>query len=114
MECTARSDLARVLIACAVLGLLCQAITEKQVLAFTYEGHPRVVAPYCHGFTRAGNEVLRALQLRGTSRSGHFGSGKLWTVSKMRLVRTLNERFVEVDPEYEPEDEAMVKIHCHV
>ena len=66
----------------SVLGLLCEAIAAKTLLAFTYEGHPRVVAPYCHGFTRAGDEALRAVQLRGTSRSGHSARGKLWIVSK--------------------------------
>jgi hypothetical protein len=98
----------------SVLGLLCEAIATKTVLAFTYEGHPRVVAPYLHGFTRAGDEVLRAVQLRGSSRSGRFASGKLWTVSKMRLVRTLDERFVPDDPDYEPNDSAMARIHCRV
>ncbi len=97
-----------------VLGLLCEAITTKTLLAFTYEGHPRVLAAYCHGFTRAGDEALRAVQLRGTSSSGHFASGKLWTVSKMRLVRTLAESFVADDPDYEPNDSAMARVHCRV
>jgi hypothetical protein len=97
-----------------VLALLCEAISTKRLLAFTYEGHARVVAPYCHGFTRKGAEVLRAVQVRGTSRSGHFGSGKLWTVSKMRLVRTLAEGFVADDPDYEPNDSAMSRVHCRV
>jgi hypothetical protein len=97
-----------------VLGLLCEAIATKKLLAFTYEGHARVVAPYCHGFTRAGDEVLRAVQLRGSSRSGHFAGGKLWTISKMRLVRTLEEGFVPDDPDYEPDDSAMARVHCRV
>ncbi len=97
-----------------MLALLCEAIRTRKVLAFAYDGHPRVVAPYCHGFTRAGDEVLRALQLRGTSRSGHFGSGKLWTVAKMRLVRTLAEGFEADDPDYEPNDAAMARIHCRI
>jgi hypothetical protein len=97
-----------------VLGLLCEAIATKRLLAFTYEGHPRVVAPYCHGFTRAGGEALRAVQLRGSSRSGHFAGGKLWTVSKMRLVRTLEERFVADDRDYEPNDSAMLRVHCRI
>lgn len=97
-----------------VLGLLCEAIATKKLLAFTYDGHARVVAPYCHGFTRKGDEVLRAVQLRGSSRSGHFGSGKLWSVSKMRLVRTLAEDFVADDPDYEPNDSAMTRVHCRV
>jgi len=98
----------------SVLALLCEAIRTRKLLAFTYEGHPRVVAPYCHGFTRAGSEVLRAVQLRGSSRSGLFGSGKLWSVSKMRLVRTLDEEFVADDPDYDPNDTAMASIHCRV
>jgi hypothetical protein len=97
-----------------VLELLCQAIATKTLLAFTYDGRPRVVAPYCHGFTRGGDEVLRAVQLRGSSRSGHFASGKLWSVSKMRLVRTLEEHFVADDPDYEPNDNAMARVHCRV
>jgi hypothetical protein len=98
----------------SVLALLCEAIRTKHLLAFTYDGHPRVVAPYCHGFTRAGDEVLRAVQLRGSSRSGHFGTGKLWTVSKMRLARSLAEPLVADDPDYEPNDSAMARIHCRV
>jgi hypothetical protein len=97
-----------------VLALLCQAIAEKKVLAFTYDGHARVVAPYAHGFTRAGDEVLRAVQLRGSSRSGNFGSGKLWTIAKMRLVRTLDEGFEPDDPGYEPNDSAMRRVCCGV
>jgi hypothetical protein len=97
-----------------VHALLCDAITTRKLLAFTYDGHPRVVAPYCHGFTRAGDPVLRAVQLRGTSKSGTFGQGKLWSLSKMRLVRTLAEGFVPNDPDYEPDDAAMAKICCRV
>lgn len=97
-----------------MLALLCEGIRTTTLLAFGYEGNARVVAPYCHGFTRNGDEVLRAVQLRGSSRSGRFGRGKLWTVSKMRLVRTLDERFIPDDPDYEPNDSAMVRIHCRI
>jgi hypothetical protein len=97
-----------------VLALLCDAISKRKLLAFTYDGLPRVVAPYCHGFTKAGDEVLRGVQVRGSSRSGHFVSGKLWTVSKMRLVRTLEEGYEPDDPSYEPNDSAMTRIHCRV
>ena len=97
-----------------MLALLCDAIGTGKLLAFTYDGLARVVAPYCHGFTRTGDEVLRAVQVRGSSRSGHFASGKLWTVSKMRLVRTLDEGFVADDPDYEPNDSAMARVHCRI
>lgn len=97
-----------------MLALLCQAIATRKLLAFSYEGLARIVAPYCHGFTEAGDEVLRAVQVRGASRSGHFVRGKLWTVSKMRLVRTLDEGYVPDDPKYEPNDSAMARVHCRI
>jgi hypothetical protein len=32
----------------------------------------------------------------------------------MRLVRTLDEGFVADDPEYEPNDSAIARMHCRV
>lgn len=97
-----------------MLALLCEAIATRKLLAFSYEGLARIVAPYGHGFTQAGDEILRAVQVGGASRSGHFASGKLWTVSKMRLVRTLDEGYAADDPKYEPNDSAMARVHCRV
>lgn len=83
-------------------------------MEFEYDGLHRVVAPYCHGFTRKGAEVVRAVQVRGSSRSGGLGFGKLWTVTTMRRVLTTAEAFVADDPDYNPADTAMLRIHCHV
>jgi hypothetical protein len=94
-----------------VTASICEGIRARRLLAFDYDGHPRVVAPYCHGLTRSG-ELLRAIQVGGASRSGHFGEGKLWTVSKIRGLRVLNEAFVPDDPNYNPNDSAMIRIHC--
>jgi hypothetical protein len=72
-----------------------------------------VVAPYCHGLGKGG-EVLRAVQVRGESRSGGFGFGKLWNVARMRDVHVTSEPFVPNDPHYNPADSAMSTIHCRV
>jgi hypothetical protein len=32
----------------------------------------------------------------------------------MRLVRTLGEGYVPDDPDYDPNDSAMVRIHCRI
>jgi hypothetical protein len=97
-----------------VLDVLCEAIRAKSLLAFEYHGLERVVAPYCHGTSRRGVEVLRAIQLRGASRSGGLGFGKLWTASEMVHVRVLEETFSPDDPDYNPDDSAMLRIHCRV
>lgn len=93
--------------------IICAALRNRQLLEFEYEGLRRVVAPYCHGFTSK-NEVLRAVQVQGESRSRGIGSGKLWTVSKMLDLRATGATFEPDDPHYNPDDSAMVTIHCRV
>lgn len=93
--------------------LICTAIKDHMLLEFDYEGLHRVVAPYCHGFTARG-EVLRAVQVRGESRSRGFRFGKLWTIEKMRNLRGTTESFIPDDPDYNPNDSAMTTIHCNV
>ena len=84
------------------------------LLAFDYDGLRRVVAPYVHGSSRAGAESLRAIQVRGASGSRPIASGKLWTVAKMTHLRTTGEAFVPDDPNYNPDDSAMARIHCRI
>jgi hypothetical protein len=40
---------------------LCTAIRRHALLEFEFGGVHRLVAPYCHGFTKRGSEVLRAV-----------------------------------------------------
>ena len=97
--------------------VICEAIAARVLLEFDYHGDHRIVAPYCHGISARGVEVLRAVQLRrskSTSKSGGFGFGKLWQVAHVENVRALRESFVPDDPDYNPDDSAMAQIHCRV
>ena len=94
--------------------LVCEAIHARQLLQFDYHGLQRVVAPYCHGTSTRGTEVVRAMQVRGSSSSNGFGFGKLWTVADMLNPRVLPESFDPDDPDYNPDDSAMTRIHCRV
>jgi hypothetical protein len=94
--------------------LICEAIAARTLLAFEYDGHRRVVAPYLHGAGRRNVDLVRAVQVGGSSRSGQFGVGKLWTITKMVDVRSTGEPFVPDDPTYNPDDAAMLRIHCRV
>jgi hypothetical protein len=93
---------------------ICDAIGAGRMLEFDYDGYHRVVQPYCHGFTRKGAETLRAVQVNAESRSGGRGYGKLWTVAKMQNLRVAVETFDADDPDYNPNDTALVEIHCRV
>jgi hypothetical protein len=93
---------------------ICTAIRRHALLEFEYGGHHRIVAPYCHGFTKRGAEVLRAVQVGGGSRSGGLGFGKLWTVALTSGARVSPETFLPDDPDYHPDDDAMERIHCRI
>ena len=97
-----------------VCDVICQAIEKRRLLEFVYGGRWRVVVPYCHGSNRLGMETLRAVQVGGSSTSGGFGFGKLWTVSEMSNLQATEEAFVPDDPDYNPNDSAMARIHCRV
>jgi hypothetical protein len=95
-------------------SIICEAIRRRSLLEFRYHGLERVVAPYCHGVSSRGVEVLRAVQVRGSSTSGGFGFGKLWSVAEIVNPGLLPESFVPDDADYNPDDSAMTHIHCRV
>jgi hypothetical protein len=91
-----------------------EAIGRRSLLQFRYGNHVRVVAPYCFGVSTRGEDVLRAVQIRGASSSNAMGFGKLWTVSKILDLRMLNETFTPDDPDYNPNDKGMKQIYSRI
>lgn len=95
-------------------SLICAAIRKRLVLEFRYRGRHRIVEPYCHGASTRGIEVLRAVQVGGSSSSGGFGFGKLWALSEISELRLTDATFEPDDPNYNPNDTGMQTIHCRV
>lgn len=80
---------------------LCTAIAGRNLLSFTYHGHPRVVMPAAHGAHKTtGNAVLRGYQIRGTSSTRNVPLWDLFLVNEMEDVRILDETFAEDPPQY--------------
>lgn len=94
--------------------LICEAIRKRALLEFLYHNRQRVVAPYCCGVSGRGSDLLRAVQVRGVSSSGGLGFGKLWTVAEIAQLRVLDEMFTPDDPDYNPQDRAMIRIYCRI
>ena len=94
--------------------IICDAIRQRLLLEFRYGGLPRVVEPYCHGISTGGVEVLRAVQVGGSSNSGSFGFAKLWAVADITALRITTESFPADDPNYDPDDDVMQSIHCRI
>ena len=93
---------------------ICGAIASRKMLQFYYDGGTRVVEPYCHGISAAGNELLRAYQVSGSSQSGNPAGWKLFDVGKISSLSILDRKFTGTRPEYNPNDRAMSTIYCRV
>jgi hypothetical protein len=68
--------------------LLCNAIKNKQRIAFLYHKKPRVGEPQCHGITTTGKPAVRVRLVRGGSRSE-----QLFEVAKLEALTLLDEFF---------------------
>lgn len=91
---------------------ICEAIEQRLVLRFVYEGRSRVVEPHCHGVSKAHNEVLRAFQIGGQSESGEEVGWKLFNVGKIEQLVVSGEVFTGTRRGYTPRDSQMTSICC--
>lgn len=90
--------------------IICNAIKSKNLLGFRYKGEMRRVEPHFLGENTKGHVVLSAWQVEG-------GSGQAWRafeISLMAEVRTLDEKFVQVRPGYNPNGSTMSRILCRI
>ena len=60
------------------------------------------------------SEGLARVQVGGSSNSGGFGYGKLWTVEGITALRVMTESFPADDPNYDPNDTGMQSIQCRI
>ena len=77
-----------------IKNVICSAIQSRKMIQFNYDDSIRVAEPYCYGKSKTDNEVLRAFQVKGESKSGNPVGWKLFGASKMKNVRVTNEYFV--------------------
>ena len=86
------------------------ALKNRCVLKFTYQGRPRVVEPHAYGISRASNEVIRCYQTGGTSGSRKVPCWRLVLVDDIEFLTVTEERFLDKRPGYEKHDEDMSTI----
>jgi hypothetical protein len=94
-------------------AVICQAIEDRNVLRFFYDGGVRTVEPFCHGISTAGKSVLRGFQSGGYSASKRVG-WKMFEVADISRMGVLEEDFDGRRPHYNPNDPAMTKIFARV
>ncbi|ENO89930.1 hypothetical protein [Thauera linaloolentis] len=85
------------------------AITNREVLTFTYDGFPRTVEPHTYGITTAGHKAVRAYQTGGRSSTGTLG-WKMFLVSGIHGLTKSGATFASARPGYKQGDSGMSKI----
>jgi hypothetical protein len=72
--------------------LLCRAIAERRLIAFSYDEHPRVAEPHDFGLID-GEKKLFFYQVAGTSRSGQPLGWRWAVLPRISGLRLLDDRF---------------------
>jgi len=90
------------------------AIKNRCVLKFNYDGYPRIVIPHAYGISRAGNEIIRCYQTGGLSHSGTPPCWRLMEVNKIQSLTMTEEHFEGESPGYVKGDRGMTTIFCEL
>lgn len=90
------------------------AIINRQVVRFVYDGLQREVEPFLLGTTTAERPALRAYQTAGGSRSGTVPGWHLFSLGKIVGLATCQKRFSGVRDGYNPSDKGMQAIGAHI
>ena len=93
---------------------ICEAIRNRAILEFYYDGQNRIVEPHAHGLSTAGNSVLRCYQIGGGSNSGQVPAWKMMTVNEITSLRETESNFSGPRPGYKKGDRDMIKIYCEL
>ncbi|MGH2912248.1 MAG: hypothetical protein ACRDJ3_07200 [Solirubrobacteraceae bacterium] len=94
---------------------LCAAITDRHLISFVYNGHPRIAIPAAYGrHQTTGNVVLRAYQIAGTSNSRTVPLWDLFLVEEMTDCAVLDKTFTSDPPSYVRGDKHIGEIYCQL
>jgi predicted DNA-binding transcriptional regulator YafY len=90
--------------------MIIDAIRNRKVVEFSYNGQPRIVEPQTYGISTTGHPILRGYQRAGGSISGYTRGLRLFELAKISELRQTGERFAQAQPGHNPNDSAMSKV----
>lgn len=93
---------------------ICDAIKDRSILKFIYDGHFRVVEPYAYGLSLTGIEAIHCYQTEGTSDSGQVRAWKMMAVSEIKSLIVTEEHFSGERDGYTRGDKHMRTIFCEL
>ncbi len=92
--------------------IIVNAIKNRNVIEFTYEGESRTVETHCYGLTTKGNEAIRVYQINGYSSSGKMG-WKVYDLGQASDIQILSDIF-EIREDYKKGDKGMSEIYLEI
>ena len=97
------------------LELINQAISEKKIITFIYDGELRGVEPFLTGKHKdTGKLSLRAWWLYGYTKSSNPTNWRLYTIELMSNIAITNDGFIGQRPYYNPNDKDMSNVYNRV
>ncbi len=95
-------------------NIICEAIKNRKLLEFYYDGHHRIVEPFTLGVSHKNNDVLSVYQVRGGSESGSSNPWRLFNLEEIENIRISDEFFAGSREGYRKGDPRMSVIHCEI
>ena len=95
-------------------ALICEAILQRKVIHFYYDGGYRIAEPHCYGVSKNGDELLRAYQIGGHSKSGNPIGWKMFRLDELSTLSMREDTFLDPRPQYNPNDRAMASVYCRL
>jgi hypothetical protein len=90
------------------------AIQNRNLLSFVYDGFTRTVEPHTYGTDTKGHLALRAYQVSGGSESGEYVGWKLFHVQNMQSVTVQPKTFASARTGYKQGDKAFITIRAQL
>lgn len=92
----------------------CRALREHKVLELRYDGYSRCVEVHAVGYTKTGEPMMRAWQVRGGSASGEKVGWKLMRLSEALGAVVSDDASAAPRKGYKRGDPALERIVCEL
>lgn len=90
------------------------AIENRNLLEFVYDGFHRIVEPHTVGISKTGKESLSAYQTRGDSARGSVPCWGQFILSKIEDLKVLDDNFTGTQFGYAKVDSRMSRIYAEL
>jgi len=94
---------------------ICCAIARHRLLELVYNGQPRLIEPYSHGFSSDGQEMLVGFQRAGGSESGQVEGWKAMAVDRIERLVVVDVSFIPSRGDYRAGRSKNIDVlHCEI